>query len=280
MAESVHIPVNAGEGLPVPAINPATSPTAPVAGGPVGSPQDPTGGQTQTQQYAGKYNSVSELESAYTELQAKFTQTAQQVAANVPPPVAAPAPAAAAAWDLAPYYAEYAQNSVLSEVSMQNLVQTTGAPREVIEQYMRGAQATAQQTLGEGHALMGGADKYQAVIDWTAQNAPQDAAVVNGYLQQGKVADWKMGLESLQGRYNKAMGTDPTNSISGQGGFGSVPTGTKGYNTHQEMVKAMGAVDAQGQRRYDKDPEYRNSVTERVRVSKFDGIKLQSERTF
>lgn len=232
----------------------------------------------------GKFNSAKDMESAYTALEAKFTQTSQQLAAaGQPAPAAAPvAPAAPAAGIPAPaapaldinaYSTEFAQTGALSEVSMSAIMQSTGLPRATISQFMQGSTALATQTLGQGHTRVGGEEAYNAITAWGAQAAPQDVQIINGYLQSGQSDQWLMALDGLKQRYEMTHGQDPTNPAGGLGGFGQ--PGAQGFNGHEEVQHAMSVVDENGQNRYESDPQYREDVIARIAVSGgFEGIQV------
>ena len=238
--------------------------------------------QTSEPTYAGRYTSVDGLETGYKELQGEYTRVTQELAAlraQQTPTQAQPQPApqnpqAAQHGDLGQYYSEYAQTGTLSVQSIDNLSKSTGLPHEIVMQHMAGMQALATQTLNSGYERVGGQDEYEQITAWAAANVPQDVAIANQYLQEGNTDAWLIALDSLRARYEQNYGVDPENTMTGNNSP-NIRGRAKGFNSSEEMVRAMEVKDQDGSNRYQNDPEYRAEVARRVEASNLRDIQFE-----
>jgi hypothetical protein len=216
------------------------------------SPEQPA----QTNLLAGKFKSPADLEKAYLELQSKLGQkpTEQQPQAR-PQPQAQPqqqpdqqTEQPQVRFELSPYEAEFVRDGQLSDASYDAL-DKMGFDRDTVDQYVAGRQAKQDRFVSDVTASVGGAEGYQALIQWAAANlnAP-DIVAFNVAVQSGDVGLAKMAVEGLKARHEAAEGRQP-NLLKGQpgsaGGYESVaqmkadmndPRYLKGHKAFHAMV--------------------------------------------
>lgn len=212
---------------------------------------------------AGKYENVEELEKAYGELQKKLGQNDAQKEEAQPE-----APAQVLEADgLQEFYNEYASNGTLSDESLSKLSQTYNIPTEVVQHHLEGVKALANQTLSQAHDRVGGQEIYDAMTTWATSNEKSKVEVANAAIARGDVEAWHMAIDSIYKSYAETNGIDPSAKNTVYTTLTS--PGATGFRDRREMQAAMLKKDAQGNNMYETDPEYRNSVRDRVAASKF-----------
>src|SRR5690606_9158202 len=87
---------------------------------------------------------------------------------------------------------ELSETGELSEASYERL-EKAGIPREVVDTYLDGLRALAQQQFQEIYNIVGGEENYRAMIEWASENLTDDEreafnATINSGLSQAKLA--------------------------------------------------------------------------------------------
>jgi len=160
------------------------------------------------------------------------------------------------------YQQEFAEAGELSEDSYKEL-EAKGISKEVVDGYIQGQQAIQEARVNKVYSTVGGKDNYQAMVEWAKESwDDSQIAVFNANVNSGDIAQVMFSVEALKAQFEAAQGSPlPKRAIAGtsQG----TPKGSKGYESKQEMYKAMRNPA------YGKDPSYTKMVAERVALSNF-----------
>jgi hypothetical protein len=129
---------------------------------------------------------------------------------------------------------EFSEKGELSEASYKEL-EAAGLSKEMVDQYIAGAQA--QYTLFQNDLLAkaGGEDQYNAMIEWAADNLKDaEKERFNNAIAQMDTATADIMLEALKARYEKANGSFRRKMLEGSEGDGDA-RGAVGYASHQQF---------------------------------------------
>lgn len=136
-------------------------------------------------------------------------------------------------------------------------LEKAGLPRNIVDQFIQGQQAVLQQSVNELVSQVGGADTYQKMAEWAQSTlSPAQIEAYDKALDQGpEVA--KLAVQGLHAQYVKAVGKSPALIQGSQNQAGS-----GAFQSFAEVKAAMKDP------RYTKDPAYRDSVAQKLSVSK------------
>lgn len=153
--------------------------------------------------------------------------------------------------------ASFAANGALTDADYASL-KAQGITKELADAHIVNAQRVAalesQLAVSEVHALVGGADKYSAMLQWAgvnltaAEQSAFDTAVV------GTPESRQMAINSLKSRHRAALGSDPK-LVTGDGRSAA---SSAAFQSRAEVTAAMRDP------RYKADPAYRADVERRV----------------
>ena len=194
-----------------------------------------------------KFKSAEELAKAYGELEKKMSAPKEEV-----PESTEEAPEEVQQLDK--YYEEYTENNELSDKSYTEL-ESMGLSRDLVDGYIAGQKALADNDVSEVQKVVGGQDNYAQLLDWSSKNLTQsekDAfndTIDNGSTDQVKIA--VLGLMSKAG-----MSPDNTQQNLFEGDVNVTNTDTFG--------SVAQVTDAMNDPRYAKDPAYRKEVEEKL----------------
>lgn len=144
---------------------------------------------------------------------------------------------------------EFAETGTLSEESFKAL-EERGLPRHVVETYLNGLRAMAEQQAQAIYNIVGGQDNYQAMIQWAASNLSEDEIETFNQAVIGTPAQAKLAVEGLYARFVRANGNPPKTMVMGAGGASSGGV----YASRQQLIEDMNDP------RYHKDPAFRAEV--------------------
>ena len=198
-----------------------------------------------------KFKSAEELAKAYGELEKKMSapqqeeQPTESVEENTTPEEVQ---------QLDKYYDEFIEKNELSEKSYEEL-DAMGLPRDLVDGYIAGQKALADNDVATIHNVVGGQDNYANLLDWSAKNLSQsekDAfndTIDNGSTEQVKIA--VLGLMSKAG-----MSPDNTQQNLFEGDVNVTNTDT--FGSVAQVTEAMNDP------RYSKDPAFRKEVEDKL----------------
>lgn len=218
--------------------------------------------QQQNELLAGKYKSAEELEQAYIELQKKLGSPEQeQPEAPQETEEVEEVDPIAQAFETADV--EFSSNgelsaetlSKLSEMSSEDLIkayldyQSKLGP---IDEAPQGVELS-DQDVSEIHNSVGGAEKYQQLVQWAAQNfSEQEIQAFDNVVESGNKNAINFALQALKSRYTDAVG------FEGEMLQGKAAASQDVFRSQAELVRAMNDP------RYDKDPAYRQDIYDKL----------------
>ena len=198
-----------------------------------------------------KFKSAEELAKAYGELEKKMSapqqeeQPTESVEENTQPEEVQ---------QLDKYYDEFIENNQLSDKSYEEL-DAMGLPKDLVDGYIAGQKALADNDVSEVQQVVGGQDNYAQLLEWSSSNltqAEKDAfndTIDNGSTEQVKIA--------VQGLMSKA-GMSPNNPQQNMFEGSVNNTNTDSFGSVAQVTEAMNDP------RYSKDPAYRKEVEEKL----------------
>tara|TARA_B100000900_G_scaffold89973_1_gene73347 strand:- start:167 stop:994 length:828 start_codon:yes stop_codon:yes gene_type:complete len=198
-----------------------------------------------------KFKSAEELAKAYSELEKKMSapqeeQTSEPVEEAVEQPQDMQ--------QLDKYYDEFIEKNELSEKSYEEL-DALGLPRDLVDGYIAGQKALADNDVSEVQNVVGGQDNYAQLLEWSSKNLSQsEKDAFNNTIDNGSTEQVKMAVQGLMGRAGMTADNPQQNLFEG-----SVD------NTNTDVFGSVAQVtDAMNDPRYQKDPAYRKEVEDKL----------------
>lgn len=159
---------------------------------------------------------------------------------------------------------EYQTSGSLSEDTYKTL-ESKGIPKDVVDAYIAGQTALAEKSQQEIYGTIGGAENYKAMLAWAVTGVPEAAKVAfNEAVQSGNTNTAKLAVQGLYAQYTATNGKAP-NLLQGNNGA-SANAGA--FQSYYEVTLAMSEKDSLGRTKYQVDPAYRQSVTDRLSRSR------------
>ena len=205
-----------------------------------------------------KFESAEAMAEAYAALEAEYTKSRQDdeggeesddstVSSTEPMEVGA----------FSQYTAEFTDTGDLSEESRQQLVDTHGLPREMVDGYVEGQKALLNEYYNAVYDSVGGEDQYNQMLEWASESLPEgEQEAFNNAVVHGSRDEMMFAVKSLASRWSAEGGQSNTKPlIQGDTGF----MGASGaFRSLSELTEAMKDP------RYQKDPAYRQDVENRL----------------
>lgn len=227
-------------------------------------------GQERPEWLPEKFNSAEEMAQSYRELERKLSsgdtpnnpdkdEAQEGVEAN--------APVNEEANDVAEYLDgkgvdfdalqdTYAETGGISEKDYADL-EKAGLPKSVVDAWIAGQEAVAEQSVNALMDTVGGRDAYNDMTAWAADNLSEmEIASFNKAIDSGDRDIQIMAIEGIQNKYHAVEGRQP-NLIQGQ----AAPQTGGGFASVAELTAAMSDP------RYGKDTAYRQEVAARLQKS-------------
>jgi hypothetical protein len=215
---------------------------------------------------AGKYKSPEELEKAYKELEARLGKTEDEPKADDEPAEVeetvpsnedeAQAVAEEKGFDLTELNKEFADAGSLSEDTYKMLADK-GLGKDTVDAYIAGQQALAERNVQELHAVAGGTEQFNEMVEWANDNLPEsEIDALNQMVSKQETA--KFALQGLYARYRSEAG-EPNLIDNGT----TAVTNSRGYASTKEMTREMADP------RYRTDPAFRKQVEMKIARSQF-----------
>ena len=203
-----------------------------------------------------KFKSGEDLAKAYTELEKAYSGRNPTQEETTTPEVTKEAVEQQTGMSLDPFYDEFAQNGSLSDESYEKLNES-GLSKELVDSYIQGQMALADQSVSEIQNSVGGEKQYQAIVEWASQNLEDsEIATFNKQIEDGTIDEAKFSIKALESRYKLANGVEP-NLVQGT----KAGAGADTFRSVQQVVEAMNDP------RYESDPAYRDEVARRMKNS-------------
>jgi hypothetical protein len=209
------------------------------------------------------FDSWEDLAKAYTEQQAKLNAPADKDKTTTEEPAKDPNTAteedadkalSAAGLDLNEFSQEFDAKGELSPESYEKLAKA-GYPQAVVDQYIAGQQALAQQFTAQVFSVAGGEDAYTEMVTWAKTN--MSAAEVEAYNKavSGGLEEAKLAVSGLRAKFEGAVGSEPNLLQGGKAAAADV------FESTAQVTTAM------RDKRYSTDPAYRAQVQAKLQRS-------------
>ena len=155
---------------------------------------------------------------------------------------------------------EYATTGGISEKTRAELAKV-GITGTIVDNYIAGMMAKAQQDYNEVAEVVGGREKFDEIINWAAHNLdPEEIRSINSVTDKFQVKsilrDLKVRMEDKEGKtpeYQKGNGDKPSVDM---------------FNSQAEMFEAIKNP------KYKKDDYYRSLVQKKIAASREAGVDL------
>jgi len=251
------------------------------------------------QQVLEKFKSTEDLAKSYAELQRKFTQNQQQkpeTQAETKTEQTEPQVESYTAEQAAQVYGKETVEALaekgmnLGEVMYKadsggdisehydTLAEAFNVPRQVVENYVSGAKAT-QPSEPEGLSEeqeqqikdeLGGDTAFNQIADWASKNLNAETLkAYNDTIDTGNADAIRWAVRSLQIEMANPNAVVEPKLIGG----GDVPSQTT-FTSKQQVLDALSKTNDKGQKIYDLDGTYRDSVKEMLaRSQPWDSLK-------
>ena len=230
---------------------------------------------------AGKYKDAAELEKAYVELQSKLgeksnkdsgeagdTKDSSEVESEETTEETEETPQVSEAAELITSASnEFNEKGELTPETIQKF--SSMSSKELVEAYMQvqGDLATTSQqaeaadltnaAVNEVKNFAGGDQAYNNLVQWAGENLDQNSIdAFDSIINSGSVDAIKLAVSGLKSQY------ETSNGYEGKMLSGKAPKTSKDvFRSQAELVEAM------SDRRYDRDPAYRQDVIEKLERS-------------
>ena len=191
-----------------------------------------------------KFANAEDLAKAYGELEKRMSAPKEEVAENTPEEQQV------ASMDK--YYNEYAETGEISQKSYEELNQL-GLGREIVDGYIEGQKALADNDVRVIHNEVGGEQNYSKLLEWSSQNLTDaEKTAFNDMLDTGTLEQVKLAVSAIANR--AGISGDRTQMLEGDT-TASVP----------EIFESVAQVtQAMNDPRYDKDPAYRKKIEDKI----------------
>lgn len=237
---------------------PADAPNQPIA--------DPKGGgliqqeaQTTSQEVRPtwlpeKFKSPEEMAKSYSELEKRFSQPKQDATKTEQPQDATQQPVNS----FQKYSDEYFSNGKLSDETYSELA-TKGIPKEYVDQYMKGFEATQEAQSRAIISDVGGEEQFKAMSAWASEALSEtELEAYNRAVSSGNKDEASFAVKGIYARYRANTGGLEPRLLAGET---SVSGPVNVFRSTAEVVQAMKDP------RYKKDTAYRKDVEDRLAKS-------------
>ena len=199
-----------------------------------------------------KFKSAEELAKAYSELETKMSSNSsdQPEETNAEENIQQPEDVQA----LGKYYDEWANNQELSEESYNELAKM-GLSKDLVDGYIEGQKALADNDVSSIHKVVGGEDNYAKLLDWSSKNLSQaEKDAFNETIDGGSTEQVKIAVSGLMARAGMTAENPQQSLFEGEVNN----TSTDVYGSIAQVTEAMNDP------RYEKDPAYRKEVQDKL----------------
>lgn len=237
--------------------DPAKAPAAPPAVPAADAPKTPDGLTLKTADRPAwlpeKFKTPEDFRKSYDELE---TKQATGVKPDVKPDGKSDAKGPLTDVEFAALDAEFIANGGLAPDSYK-MLEARGYPRALVDAYVDGRQARAEQVMSRVWNEIGGQDKYAGLQAWAVKSmSPEALAVYNADVKSGDANRVLAAVQNLKARFVAAGGVVADTVPSGERVGGGPPTGGGGFGfqSREQVVAAMRTEQ------YKNDPAYREYV--------------------
>lgn len=196
-----------------------------------------------------KFQSAEDLAKAYSELESKLGNNEPAEATEE----AAREAVDEVGLDFDSMSSEFWENNGLSDATYDKLA-AAGIPSDVVDAFIDGQMAVADQARNEAFNMVGGEQQYVEMVEWAQNNLSENEIMAyNQAVESGDPNATKLAISGLQAQYRMDNGQEP-NLISGE----AVSASSGAFQSVAELTAAMADP------RYSRDPAYRKQVSDKL----------------
>lgn len=166
----------------------------------------------------------------------------------------------AAALDFDDIEGEFEEFGALSEQTYQRL-ESAGVPRRIVDNYIDGQMALGEKLTAEIHALVGGPERYAAMLEWARTALSREELVAFDDAVNSSAQAARLAVQGLYAEFVREVGEAPR-FVTGAARPGRAGSS---FASTQELVEAIRDP------KYKKDPAYRAEVEQRLARSSIFG---------
>ena len=153
---------------------------------------------------------------------------------------------------------EYSEGGQLKETSYKAL-EKAGIPKDYVDAFIKGQEAIATQTSNTLKQEVGGAEPYNNMMSWAADNLNEAEITSFNKTVNGKdIEATRLAIQGLNARYKNNVGDEPSLQSANK----SSTSNAQGYRSWAEVTSAM------NDERYSTDDAYRNDVQNKLNNSR------------
>jgi len=153
------------------------------------------------------------------------------------------------------YYNEFAETGTLSEKSYGDLAKQ-GLDKQVVDGYIAGQQALADNHVNSIQSVVGGKDNYENIVKWASDNlSKNEVSAFNQTMDSGTLDQAQLAISGIQAKYNQA--NNEPSLLAGDKANAS----TGAYRSVGEMLRDINDP------KYATDSAFRADVEAKVKAS-------------
>ena len=153
---------------------------------------------------------------------------------------------------------EYSEGGQLKETSYKAL-EKAGIPKDYVDAFIKGQEAIATQTSNTLKQEVGGAESYNNMMSWAADNLNEaEVTSFNNTVNGKDIEATRLAIQGLNARYKNNVGDEPSLQSANK----SSTSNAQGYRSWAEVTSAM------NDDRYANDEAYRNDVQNKLNNSR------------
>ena len=219
------------------------------------APQQVTSNEERPSWLPDKFSNAEELAKAYGALETKLSQRQEvKQEEKTDMKIQEQKEPESKPGQLDKYYDEYAKEGKLTETSYAEL-QKLGLDRQVVDAYIDGQTALADQRTNSIMSTVGGKEQYTQMIDWASKNlSSEEIKAFNSTIDTGTLEQAQLAIAGVQAKYSQ-NNSEP-NLFSGNNADSNV-----GYRSVGEMLRDINDP------RYSTDSAFRQDVENKVKLS-------------
>ena len=197
-----------------------------------------------------KFQSPEDLAKSYAELEKKLSAPQEETTDADQADVEDQPKGEAVSFDK--FAEEFSSKGELSSDSFAELEQM-GYPKEMVETYIQGMQASSTADVDAVMEVAGGTDGYQELTDWAKANMQSNELEMYNNMVGTGTDNAKMAVEWLMSKREAIEGVEPT-----------LVTGKAKAAAKDEFRSTAEVVTAMKDKRYGKDPAYTKDVEQKL----------------
>jgi hypothetical protein len=203
-----------------------------------------------------KFKTPEDMAKAYSELEKQFTKERQETKEAEETnslEIEAKETVENAGLNFEELSESYAKNGELSETEYSKL-ESRGIPKDLVDQYIAGQQAIANNVQNEIYNNVGGQEAYTNMVQWATDNMSKgEISAYNQAVNSDNRASIDLAVQGLKARYDSANGREP----SLLGGRATQNVG-ESYESWAQVTADMNSPQ------YRSDPAFRQKVQEKI----------------